>query len=243
MEAEFQIEQIERYLKGFMSPDEKLAFETELESNPDLKKLILQHKYFLDGMRGMRITDMSSRLAAQKQTSKRRINIVRILAYAAGVLAVVCITYLLMRPSTTSLERLADGYYAPPLADLQRSEPGYEDKAFQDAMEAFNTENWNRAAEIFGQIKTDHPGYQQAQYFLAHALVGEKQYQPAKDLFDKMSVENGAYEQQAEWNRTLMELYLNYPQDKIIAALQRIADDTEHFYQDKAKELVQELKE
>jgi thioredoxin-like negative regulator of GroEL len=146
-----------------------------------------------------------------------------------------------MRPSSSSLERLADAYYAPPLADLQRSEPGYEDKDFQAAMEAFNTENWKRAAGLFSQIKTDHPGYEQAQYFLAHALAGEKQYEHAKELFDKMSVENGAYEQQAEWNRALMELYLNYPKNKIIDALQGIADDNEHFYQDKAKELVSRL--
>lgn len=242
MDAEFHIEQIERYLKGFMSPDEKQTFEKELESNPELKKMILQHKYFLDGMRGMKITDMSSRLAAQKTIKKRRINIVRILAYAAGVLAIVCITYLLMRSPVPSSERLADAYYAPPLADLQRSEPGYEDKDFQSAMEAFNAENWKRAAALFGKIKTDHPGYEQAQYFLAHAWVGEKQYETAKQLFDKMSVENGAYEQQAEWNRALMALYLNYPQDKIIDALQGIAEDNDHFYSDKAKDLMKALK-
>ena len=244
MEADGQIERIENYLTGRMSPEEKVEFESMLKSDPELNALFLRHKYFLDGVQGMKINALSSRLSQIRSTPVRRRTYLRIMAYAASVLILASLVYLLAKPAFTisAMERLADKYYAPPLAELQRSEPGYDDQDYQNAMEAFNTKNWKRAREHFARIPNTHPGYEQAQYFLAHAFVGEKEYQSAHDVFERIGQLKGAYEQQAQWNTVLTEMYLIYPKEDIEDKLKKIKNGESHFYRDKAAELLDELR-
>ena len=44
------LEEVERYLRGEMSNEERILFETNRKNNAELDQLVVEHTYFLQGL-------------------------------------------------------------------------------------------------------------------------------------------------------------------------------------------------
>jgi len=72
-------------------------------------------------------------------------------------------------------------------------------------------------------------------------FVAGKGYAELLALFVVLVFRNSPLKQQAEWNSGLMLMYLQYPTPEIRDALQRITNSPDHFYKNKATEVLNEL--
>jgi tetratricopeptide (TPR) repeat protein len=242
MEQEQQIERIEAWYTGRMSTNEKARFEADLASDEKLRALFEQHKYLLDGFEGMKVQSFAEKMrqsqAAYIPSGKNR-TLWATVVIAASVIMLIGITYFISQPF--GVQRLAREYYAAPLAEVQRSDTPGEDSFFQKGMLAFAQKDWDQAISAFRQMSTTDSDYPRGLYFEAHALVAGKRYAEALTLFTDTVFRNSPLEQQAEWNSVLMLMYLQYPTPEIRDALQRITNNPDHFYKNKATEVLNEL--
>ncbi len=242
MDESLQISRIESYLSGQMSSEQKRLFEADLSSNQEFHRLFLQHKYFLDGMHGMKLNAFSEKLAAtpiaSTTGSNRKFLLLTLVVMA--ILALISIVYFSLLPS--GKRQLAKQYYAAPLAELQRSEGTARDSIYRTGMQAFDQKDWQLAIAAFDKIDDDHPLHQQVQYYKAHALIGDSQFSDANALFNMLAELPGRYRQQSQWNSILSLLFMNTPQEKLKASLDPVLNDPTHFYHSKALQLQKDLR-
>ena len=158
---------------------------------------------------------------------------------AASVILLIGITYFIAR--SFGMPHLAKKYYAAPLAQIQRSDASPEDSLYQNGMKAFTNKEWSDAINYFSLIEKSYPHYARSFYYLAHAYIGKKKYDKALAIFEDPIFKQGQFEQQAEWNKILIKMFLDYPKDEIISDLNQIANNQDHLYRDKAKELLERI--
>jgi hypothetical protein len=240
MQEEEHIQRIEAYVKKTLTEEERLQFESDLASDTALRMLYAQHKFILDGVQGMKIHALTESLKHNNNKLPNRQRFMLLLSIAAGILVLVCIFFLLQRPDAN--EKLALTYYEAPLADLERSDHTSQDSIYQSGMIAFDQKNWKQAAVAFQKIESTHPLHVQAQYFLAHALVGDRRFSEAETLFNELALKPGQYRQQSQWNGILVLLRLDASQEILMENLKPIVSDPTHFYYHKAQELQQDLR-
>jgi len=242
MQEENQIERIEAWYTGTLTPDEKAVFEEELASSQVLRELTEKHKYLLDGFEGMKVQAFAEKLrqsqAANPVPAKTR-SLWATVAIAASVIVLFGIIYFVNQPFGT--QRMASEYYAAPLAETQRTDTPGKDSFFQTGMLAFARKDWDEAISAFSQIEATDPDYPRGLYFEAHAHVAGNNYTKALTLFDNPVFRNSPLQQQAEWNSTLMMMFLQYPKEEISEALLRIENNPNHFYRSKASEVLRKL--
>lgn len=241
MDEQIFITRIENYLNGQLSADQKRQFEAELSSNPELSRLFRQHKYFLDGIQGMKMQAFTKTFApASRSTPVPRRTKFFIPVLITAMLVIIAIVYFVTRPPES--QRLAKEYYSTPLAELSRSDSDAENVDYKAGMEAFDRKSWDAAIFAFDKIDASHPSYSQVRYFKGHALVGGRKYTEASSLFLEIAKQKGQYQEQAEWNLVITELFMNAPNAEIIEKVKAIENQPKHFYRENARELLQQLR-
>ncbi len=242
---EDQIERIEHFLSGLMTEEESNAFLSELEGDPELKQLYHQHKFLKNGFAGLQVEELEKKLRLDEEPAARPVSIQRSPAYrylsiAAMAIVLAGISFLLFRPPL--MQRLAKRNYDAPFAQIQRSNPPPQDTTYLNAMAAFGSQDWKKAITLFEMVSDTHRLYKRALYYRAHSYVGLNEYEAAHAIFSNPAFTEGQYVYQADWNRVLMRMYLKHPTREIISNLEIIADDSKHFFNERAILLLEKLK-
>ncbi|MEO5906167.1 MAG: hypothetical protein ABIQ11_05540 [Saprospiraceae bacterium] len=140
------------------------------------------------------------------------------------------------------MQRLAKRNYDAPFAQIQRTNPPPQDTAYLNAMGNYGKQDWKKAITMFSMVSDTHRLYKRALYYTAHSYAGLKEYETAHAIFSNPAFTEGQYVDQADWNRVLMRMLLKHPASEIITNLEVIADNPNHFFNDKATLLLEKLK-
>ena len=243
MEEERWIDSIESYISGKMSDDEKRLFEKEMAEDAHLQQLYRQHRYFLEGVAGMKREAFEERIRREWTNADSSVQVVKrrrwLLPVAAMILVLISAGYFLWRPTYT--ERLAHEYYMSPFAQIPRSVIPPGDTLYQEGMVHFANKKYKEAIDAFSQVPREHPQFERSAYYQGHSLAGMRDYEGAFEIFTNQIFTDGPYVQQAEWYAVLMRMFLHEKSDVISTHLHRIADQPDHFYKDQATELLKKL--
>lgn len=243
MDEQAQIDRIESYYHRTMPADERIQFEKELETNPALHQLFREHVYFLDGLQGLKLEALEKTLRTQHtnnfsiKTNWFRKNWIAA-SIAAVIIVLIGLNWFFARNAGTSA--LAHEYYSTPFAEVNRSNTQAND-AFTKGMSAFSRQKWQEAIVAFDATDSSHASYEQSLYFRAHAYAELQNFEKALSSFNELASGNGEFRQQAEWNALLMHMMLNHPKNEIRSGLTSFANQPDHFYAGKAKEILERI--
>lgn len=164
-----QLEQIEKYLNGEFSQEEKERFEKRIMEEDELRKLVDEHRILLRGLELGFNRELKSRLQLEEQRftknerkSKRRILPLRWSIGIAATMAILIVTVLLLNYKPVNTQELFIAYYQPyPNVEqpLSRSDVSassayvfYEKGLYQPALKSFESlvkENPEDPAALF----------------------------------------------------------------------------------------------
>ena len=163
---EDQLDRIEKYLLGDLPSEEKVAFESEIESNPSLREKVDHHRQMLRGLEIGFNRELKSALQKEetidiKFASTKSRKLYYPIGIAASIVLVVSVIFVLRESSVSSTELFASYYqpYANIESPVSRSESNennpyalYESGDFQIALPLFEKlikENPSNPAPVF----------------------------------------------------------------------------------------------
>ena len=243
MEENTNIERIEAYYHRTMPAEDRIQFEKELEANTALRQLYKEHVYMLDGMQGMKLEAFEKSIGDQKgnipslETSWLKRNRL-VVSIAALIIIVVGLNWFFAKKNETV--SIAREYYSAPFAEINRSELT-TNTVFNNGMTAFSQQKWKEAIDAFDQVDPQDSSYQLSLYYTAHAYAGLQDFENSLAGFTDALLRNSEFKQQAEWNALLMRMMLNRPKKEIIDDLSMIANQPDHFYTGRAKNILERI--
>lgn len=206
---------IERYLANEMSDAEKVWFEKELDGNDNLRaelNLRKQTDKILIDQDVISLRNKLSEIEKRRQNAGKpldkpdKINIrysggiyIRYAAVLAGIILIGSLIFLPVR--TLSSDDIMKRYYRayePPTA--QRSAHTAADADFTQALEFYNTHDYNKAAVLFTKVLESKPNDMETVLLNGVSNFEEKKYPEAKQSFGKViDDQNNLFIDQAKW--------------------------------------------
>lgn len=258
MDLERYIQRIEQYETGALSAAEQTAFDAELISNPALREALALFRQANDVIEQGVENNLRAQLQEWNQETgqmtvtatepvtrrvvSRRINWVR-MAAAASVALLLGWFGIRWVGSQYADQELFAGQYEKPADSVFRSGATAE-HPLQPGYGAWLAGDWPQAARFFGNIPADSEYYAEAQYYLGHTALQQRQYPTALAAFGQAAGRPAAkFKEKAEWNRVLTYLAASRtaePDFQIFLA--SIANDPAHSYQAQASILQEKLR-
>lgn len=257
MDITLYIDRIDQYETGAMNAAERNAFEAELASNADLRQaqaLYLQANEVVEqGIENklrsqfqdwagdtaqvpMTATKTPAKVVSMPSTWMR-------MAIAASVALLIGWFGFQWAGSQYSDQALYSGNYEKPNDSVFRAGGAGEAHPLQVGYDAMKAHDLEKAATFFGSILADNDYYSEAQYYLGHARLEQKKYDAGIAAFQQSAARNGSkFQEMAEWNLLLTYIAAERTGTaEFKALLGKVANDSAHSYQPKAKELQQDL--
>lgn len=203
----YYIEQIENYLSGNFSPEEKLRFETALKTDAGLNEYFRLYQAIDTEMRETQ--KYRANETALKNTLKK-LNAVyfgsgaktvpmhgykkwyRLSLSAAAVLILVLTAYFLFFQRTNDLPQYASRYVKNELSQLSLTMDGGRD-SLQQGMAAFNDKAYARALQIFKAIYEAHPENNDALKYAGITCLVTRDYDQAIACFEELAAKKGLF--------------------------------------------------
>ena len=219
---------LERYLLGRMSEQEKQAFEQQLSTDATLADELELYRDTVAGIRlegsqalKERLREVEASLADQRvsrpsedQEARRRPLMIW-LAIAASLLAVILLGYLVL-PGTSPEDRYAVYYQPYPnlINPTPRSAEGVEETLLERAMRAYDNQQYVQALALFEQGNAfSNPGYT---FYYAASYLGSNQPQKAIPLLERVARnQKSLFYAPALWYLALAHLKMNNPAEAI----------------------------
>jgi len=252
---ENDIVMIEKYLGGMMEGPERQAFDQRIKSDPEFQQWVAQMESMVSGIKYAGRKEMANRLAELEATlpevELEETNPVvelkprkyRHWAAVAAGLAVVLISslFLLNYNSGQTDQDLFSAYYEPYSGDLSRS--GTEDlnDKRERAYYAYGLGQYEVAIPLFEEIIGQEPS-SKLRFYLGNAYLSQGEGLKAAKEFEEVLRDNDyPLQEQAQWYLALS--YLNSRNVEMArASLQEIVQDQESFYNQKAREVLDQIK-
>jgi tetratricopeptide (TPR) repeat protein len=198
---------IEKYIAGEMSNTERRWFEKELEGSEILRKEVELRKKTELILRNMDHLSLRGKLSEIEREraypgKKVRKGVPAYLKYAAVISLIVAIGTLTYQPwSGMSNEEVVSKYYRsyePPTA--RRSGGAETNTMFSMALELYNAQNYDKAAQLFSKVIENNPKDMQSMLLNGVANFETSNYPQAKQSFNKVIDDNNnLFIDQAEW--------------------------------------------
>ena len=257
MDLELYIERIELYETGAMSAAERAAFEAELDSSSELRQslaLFRQANEVIEqrienGLREQfrQWNDAAAQapLTVTKPAGMRVVSMrtswIR-LAVAASVALLVGWFGVRWAGSQYSDQVLFTGQYEKPADSAFRSGTAAE-RPLQPGFEAWLAGDLEKAATFFNTIPPNDEYYAEAQYYLGHTALQQRQFDTAITAFGSSAERSASkFREKAEWNRVLTYLAAGRSEESNFQAfLVQIANDPAHSYGPQARVLQKKL--
>lgn len=234
-QQEKNIDQIDRYLNGQMTEQEKKDFELSLEEDDEFKALF---EFVSDTQKAQAVNELTSLKAKLNNTEsnyKRRRQNTSYLKVAASIILLATLGYFIYNATLQSADTtvLFDKYYevypnvvAPVSRDAETSD---------NTFTAYEKGNYQ---EVIDELVTVENPTDTTNFYLGQAHLALGNYMPAIKTFDQIKSTSGFYDQ-ALWYSALANLKINN-MDRCKHILQQLID-TESSYQQKAEVLINAL--
>lgn len=159
---EDQLDQIEKYLSGELSKEEKKHFEGQMKENDELRNQVENHRRFIKGLElgfnrelKAQLQQEEQRLAAQEPEVKRQLPLQYFIGIAAAVALILVSVFLWRTPSVDSAELFA-AYYQP-YPNIE-SPVSRADNSVQNAYTLYEQGLFGEALDLFSQLISETPG-------------------------------------------------------------------------------------
>lgn len=218
-----ELETIENYVNGLLSPDERTRFEAELTQNPNLAESLT---FYL----------MTQQVARQQALDKRRAELAalrpkpsatgdgvrplwgnagpfRWLAVAASIVLVCLIGYYALRPKTDTLAELTAAYTKDHFGQLSVTMSGETD-GIQQGIALLNDGQVAKADSLFDALVRTQPNRNDVLMYAGIAAFRQGKYDRAIDRFHRLGQLPALYANPGLYYEALTRLQRNLPDDK-----------------------------
>jgi tetratricopeptide (TPR) repeat protein len=232
-----------------MNEAEKQWFLKEIEGNESLSNEISLRKRTDEILKNQKVMSLRNKLSEiERQRNKvmkpvkdsKKTTYVRYAAVFAGLILIGSIT--LFSGKTLNSEKIMKRYYKvyePPTN--QRSAQSGTDADFTQALEFYNTHEYDKAAILFNKVLENKPNDMQTILLRGVANFEVKRYPEAKQSFVKViDNKDNMYIDQAQWYLALC--YLNTNDTEKAKQLFEIIGKEDGIYRNDAKKIIRGLK-
>tara|TARA_R110000868_G_scaffold213832_1_gene463973 strand:+ start:3210 stop:3950 length:741 start_codon:yes stop_codon:yes gene_type:complete len=209
------LETIERYIKDTMSSEEKVAFETQLKENPQLRQQVDDTQLLISSIRKAalkeRLNEVHEDLISNRSIPRQNPKVLRFnfrtVSIAASILILIGgFWFFNQRPNN---EKLFDRYFEPDrgLATVMSTTKNYE---FDDAMVDYKAGKYDLAIKKWKKLLPLKPENDTLNYFLGVAHLANKKEAKAIQFLNKIiEIENGSFTDDSYYYLGLAQLKLN----------------------------------
>lgn len=244
--------QIEQYLTGTLNAQDAVAFEQQMQSDPDLATEVQSVRDLIDGIDLAGRTAFEAKVASWEaslqQTSKRgrvmRPQWVRFASVAAAAIAILLAVYFVgINNQGTDPSQLFTQNFSPypdELTIMGNGDDTYDQSLANRAMTFYKDQNYPEAVLRLDSLIAQAPGISLFQLYKGISHIELKEYDLAKKALGNAAQSGGLYTHAAEWYLALTMLGEgNIESAK--TAFQSINAQKGHFYQLKAKQVLNSL--
>ncbi len=243
---------IEQYLTGTLNAQDAVAFERQMQSDPDLATEVQSVRDLIDGIdlagRNAFEAKVASWEASLQQTSKRgrvmRPQWVRFASVAAAAIALLLAVYFveIKNQATDPSQLFAQNFspYPDELTVMGDGDDTYDQSLANRAMTFYKDQNYPETVLRLDSLIAQAPDISLFQLYKGISHIEMKEYDLAKKSLDIVAKSQSRYTQAAEWYLALVML----DEGNIEAgkkAFQNISTQKGHFYQLKAKQVLNSL--
>lgn len=236
-------ESIERYLRGEMTAEERIAFENSLEKNPELEEALALQKDLMLGIRQhfdahlmakfQAIEDESNTSTSDRKETHR---LWKWAASAAVGLTLVGVFYFMN--SENRNKRLYAAYYEDFPNIVERTQRDSQSD-LQEAFVFFQNKQWAQAAEAFQSLKNENPDIYYPAFYQALCLLNLDQPEEALPLLaTTVASDDDRFSTPAKWYMALAYLRMDN-ETKAIENLEEIPTGSQ--YAEDAQTLLEQL--
>ncbi len=230
------IEQVERFLRKEMPPEEREAFLDRLATDGELQQVVEEMQLLSIGIQEaalQRNLDQFHKEMPALRPAKRNVFSTRRVAAAAVIIVASALAFWLLLNGGRE-EKLFTSYYQPDpgLPTLMSSADNYE---FYQAMVDYKSGEYEKAIAAWDALLQQQPANDTLSYYLGSAWLANKQPAKAITYLEKVAANtNSSFVQDAGWYLALAWLQQG-DKEKAKAALEK----TQHR---RREELLQELR-
>lgn len=238
------IEEIESYFEGKLSLEDKLLFETKLESSPELVAELKLYKQIRSVIVEKGKEDLKNKFILADKELDGRASVIsigkktnyKILSLVASVIVVIGISIFFFLNKKNDYSELTNKYY-----EAEKGLPiemGTSNK-FDNLMNSYKSGNLNDANRQLDELLKKNSQNDTLRYFYAVVNDELKNYQPA--IIDYSSIPSSShYFQKAQYRLVLTYLKTN-DKNKAVEIINQALGNKEHLYYDKLSQLRAEL--
>jgi TolA-binding protein len=233
------IDQIERYIKGLMSNQERSAFEQKLKEDTELRAEYEQLMHEITGIEAYYLKkSLSSKPMNSETNPSRKSNWTRYLPWAVVVLILIILfIWLINKPKPEIAPGQPQKEYAQFEPDTGLPTPMGETNNYEflNGMVKYKAGDYEGAIEIWSKMYNEGAKNDTVSYFLGNAYQSIDQLKLAEQHYYEVRMTRGsAYRPQAIYNLALISLE------------EKDADQAKKYLQEidlpKAKELLEQIK-
>ncbi|MEO6037371.1 MAG: hypothetical protein ABIQ93_03090 [Saprospiraceae bacterium] len=249
MDLELYIDRIEQYETGVLPAADRAAFESELGHNAELREALAlfrqANEVVEQGIENSLREELQSwNVAAERPMTVTRSNLrstwLRLAAAASIALLMGWFGYHWAH-SQYSDQAIFAGQYEKPTDSTIRGHGA--ERPLQPGFDALAEGNLPLASAFFSSIPTGDEYYAEAQYYLGHTALQQRQYAAAITAFGHTADRPASkFREKAAWNRVLAYLAAGRTEEPVFQTyLGQIAADPAHSYQAQAQDLQKKL--
>lgn len=249
MKNEFEnIEEIERYLNGSMQKADREAFENRLASDQMLKEELEDYRKVVSGIRMHFASDLKNQL---KMTDLKMDNGGKIIDIAkksnrtmfwisiAASFTILCLAGYYNRHSFFPNLQIAQYEIREPGLPVLMS--GVKNNSFDNAMNAYKTQNYSEAIGLLQSIHNTKPQNDTINYFLGMVFYLENNTKAATPFFENVTDTLSSYYYKSEYQKGICYWKLGEI-NEAIRIFNTISSDTNNPFNAQSKEILQILK-
>ncbi|MEL6253681.1 MAG: hypothetical protein AAFR87_16855 [Bacteroidota bacterium] len=244
--------QTEAYLADELSPEEKVEFERKCETDSAFAEEVQMYlrslsEITLFGQEKLR-SELKERFTLGPDSSIPHKNPRPLWPYLAAAIIVLLLGFWFLLPNQQSTIGTQDLYAAymeePRIPNFRSTEPDSLSVKWEEALQKFQDSAYTESFTIINSLLQDssfslsYGG--QASLYAGIALMENERSEEALKFFDQVNSDN-PYIDQIQWYRSLALLKGNRL-ELAIGELQAIAENSQHYKQEEAKEILEELK-
>lgn len=249
---ELDIELIEKYLKGTLTPEELKNFDQRIKDDADFAEKIEDYKDIIDGIQLASHHEFKAEVASWEEEIKAEEGKGKQLVFtpwkkylsiaATLILLVTAGIYFLMPPKAVDSQHLFYAYFTPyeDIITVRGDESDVFQEKLQQAMVHYNNQNYQGAITLFRSYLESKPEDDAARLYLGICFLTEKEFKKSIDSFDPIISTEGRFKDQAEWYSALAYL-ASQDLDRAKQSLSFIVDQQGHDYNKKAIALLKEI--
>lgn len=245
--SEYDIHQIESFLDGTMSPDERQAFHQRLTADDQLKAEIHFHakmiKALKDGNPTMDKEELKTLWQEIRLESQSSRSLWTSWPVYLGVAAAIALFFVLVFPLAWQTSPEVDTYFSVYPMPVERGIIQAEaegEKAFVEVLRAYQAEDFTTVIAHLPAVPDTLLDANQKRFYLGIAYYATQAYALAQVQFQSLLQAENQWDEHGRWYLALTYLQLGEP-EKSVDLLTKIVRTDVHFQQAEAARLLDQL--